>query len=329
MPASFQQSIQTLCKEQGFPSEVAETFLGFCKSYQEAIDPLEPPLATFATFVHAVARQFKLPFHFAPFHKAIRAPVDYYQLGLDFIRPLIDFAHSEVSSTESLQDISASIARKENVVLLANHQTEIDPQIISLLLEKEYPDLAVEMIFMAGHRVVTDPLAVPLSLGRNLLCIYSKRHIDHPPEKKGEKLLHNQRALKVLEELLNEGGKCIYIAPSGGRDRADEKGIMQVAPFDSHAVEMFYLISQKAKRPTHFHGLALRTYPLLPPPNHVLVEIGEQRRTSFAPASLSFSDKIDMEHIANCHLIADKKVKRRVRAEAIWQQIATDYSKFN
>ncbi len=49
------------------------------------------------------------------------------------------------------------------------------------------------MIFVAGERVITDPLAVPASMGRNLLCIYSKRYIDHPPELKSEKQLHNKR----------------------------------------------------------------------------------------------------------------------------------------
>ena len=43
------------------------------------------------------------------------------------------------------------------------------------------------MIFVAGERVITDPLAIPFSMGSNLLCIYSKRYIDHPPEKKIEK----------------------------------------------------------------------------------------------------------------------------------------------
>ena len=28
----------------------------------------------------------------------------------------------------------------------------------------------------------------------------------------------------MLEELLSEGGKCIYIAPSGGRDRVNDDG---------------------------------------------------------------------------------------------------------
>ncbi|MBS0634454.1 MAG: 1-acyl-sn-glycerol-3-phosphate acyltransferase [Verrucomicrobia bacterium] len=300
-----------------------EGFAEFCASYAEAIKPRALPLEAFAIFIDAVKKQLASPYQFLPYHEAVRTPVDYYKLGLDFIRPLIDFDRSTVSG--SLQAINEALSKNENVILLANHQTEIDPQVISLLLEKEYPELAEKMIFVAGHRVTTDPLAVPLSLGRNLICIYSKRHIDTPPEKKAEKLTHNQKALKALEEQLNLGGRCIYIAPSGGRDRVDEQGQIQVAPFDPQSVEMFYLLSQKAKCPTHIHSLALATYALLPPPDQVLKEIGEVRKTSYSPAHLWFSPKIDMEHLSG-H--SDKKERRLERANAIWREVASHYGKF-
>lgn len=325
---TFTNSIQAISTTLGIPKELADGFLAFCNSYEKAIAPNSPPMGAFNTFLQAVLAQLQSPYPFAPYHKAIRAPTDYYSLGLDFIRPLVDFAKSTIAGKEALESIKEALAKQENVILLANHQTEIDPQIISLLLEKDYPELAQEMIFVAGHRVITDPLAIPLSLGRNLICIYSKRHIDVPPEKKAEKLTHNQKALKGLEELLNSGGKCIYIAPSGGRDRVDTAGKIEVAPFDPQAVEMFYLLSQKAKRPTHFHSLALSTYALLPPPDVVLKEIGEQRKTTFSPAHLAFSPKIDMETIGNCNLVSDKKEKRKVRTEAIWQQVVDNYNTF-
>lgn len=48
-------------------------------------------------------------------------------------------------------------------------QTEADPQVISLLMEREgYGDVAEKLINVAGHRVTTDPLAIPFSMGRNL-----------------------------------------------------------------------------------------------------------------------------------------------------------------
>ena len=46
--------------------------------------------------------------------------------------------------------------------------------------------------------------------------------------------------------LFKEGGKCVWVAPSGGRDRPDENGEYRVAPFDAKSVEMFRLMSEKA-----------------------------------------------------------------------------------
>ena len=326
---SFVDTIETLCKSNKLPNQATKTFLGFCACYKAAcekaqIDP-NTCVDVFKTFLHCVAKELQDPYTFGPYHRAIRAPVDYYTLGLDFVRPLIDYTHSMVLGKQSLAAINIAIQNKENVVLLSNHQTEIDPQIISLLIENEYPKLACDMIFVAGHRVISDPLAIPFSLGRNLICIYSKRHIDTPPEKKAEKISHNQKAMKCLEELLQEGGKCIYIAPSGGRDRVNDKGEPEVSPFDPQSVEMLYLLSQKARHPTHFYTLALSTYPLLPPPNQVLTEIGETRTTYYSPAHLVFGERIDMEHIGQCHEESDKKQKRIIRTDAIWQQVVADY----
>jgi glycerol-3-phosphate O-acyltransferase len=318
-----------ILKTRSLPQEIVETLTVFCESYLQAIcvqeKDLHPFLATFNTFLDSVVDSLRDPPHFAYYHQAIRKPFDYYQLGLDFIRPLVDMQRSSVKSQVVLKDIVNTLSDHHNVILFANHQTEIDPQIISLLIEKEFPQLAEEMIFVAGHRVVSDPLAIPLSLGRNLLCIYSKRHIDYPPEKKVEKLQHNTRTLKVLEELLSEGGKCVYVAPSGGRDRRDQEGHIEVAPFDPHSIEMFFLIAKQAKKPTHFHTLALATYPLLPPPNHVLVELGEARHVHFAPAHLVFGPKIDMEEIAPYETTKDKKLRRQERAAYIWRKIVQDY----
>ena len=53
-------------------------------------------------------------------------------------------------------------------------QTEADPQVISLLMEREgYGKLASGLVDVAGHRVTTDPLAIPFSMGRNLLWLGS------------------------------------------------------------------------------------------------------------------------------------------------------------
>lgn len=329
----FQSTISRLIHELGIPNQVELEFLPFCASYETALKgqnkSLDASLVAFTFFLNSVSEQLKAPYLFAPYHKAIRTPIDYYMLGLNFIRELVDFKNSQVLGINNLQSIQEAIAAKENVILFSNHQTEIDPQIISLLIEKQAPELAQDMIFVAGHRVTTDPLAVPLSLGRNLLCIYSKRHIEQPPEKKTEKLQHNLAVIKKLGELLNEGGKCIYIAPSGGRDRINQEGVLEIAAFDPQSVEMFHLLAKKAARPIHFHTLALSTYHLLPPPDHVFAAIGEERHTSFSPAHLFFGNKLDMPHLGNAHLLQDKQQQREARAKASWQQIVSDYSQFS
>lgn len=282
--------------------------------------------SVFAYFCKLAAEHAQNPLHFQPFHKAIRAPFDYYEFGHDFVRPLLDFSKSSLTGEDTLRAIEKTLATKENVILLYNHQTEIDPQIISLFLEKKYPQLASEMIFVAGHRVVQDPLATPLSLGRNLFCIYSKKYIDHPSEKKAEKIQHNRRTLSIMEEMLSEGGKCICIAPSGGRDRMDESGKILPSAFDPDSIEMLYLIAKKSGTACHFYPLSLYTYPLLPPPQVINVELGEERSTSFSPAHIAFGAEIDMEKITQG--ITDKQAKRKLRAENIWQQVVTAYKHF-
>ena len=147
-----------------------------------AAHPAETADRLLGQFLKAVTAQIAAPHTFEPFHRRVTAPFDYYTFGVDFFRPLVDQAASTLHGREHLQRLTAQLAAGDNVIFLANHQSEGDPQMISLLLEDEFPGLATDMIFVAGERVTTDPLAVPFSLGRNLLCIYSKRHIDHPPE---------------------------------------------------------------------------------------------------------------------------------------------------
>jgi glycerol-3-phosphate O-acyltransferase len=281
----------------------------------------------FKTLIDLIVTQLRQPYSFDIFHRAIRSPFDYYQFGLDFIRPLVNFAESKIFGLEHLKTIQTQLQKEENVILLANHQTEPDPQIISLLLENRDPQLAAEMIFIAGHRVVSDPMAIPMSMGRNLLCIYSKKYIQYPPEEKAKKVVHNQRTMKKMGELLNEGGKCIYVAPSGGRDRPNATGEVEVAPFDPQSIELFWLMAQQAEKPTHFYPLALRTFALMPPPRHVKKELGEQRIVHFTPIYLAFGQEIDMEHFPGSESL-DKKTKRHKRADYIWNQVCQSYRAF-
>lgn len=315
-------------KNSQLPEELVKALEGMCFTYAKAAKAngwetshFEPILRQ---FLKLTTQEFIQPFQFEPFHQRMTAPFDYYHFGLDFIRPLAILNKSQVIHPENLEKIDAQLSRGDNVILLANHQTELDPQAISLLLEEKYPTLAGEMIFVAGHRVITDPMAISFSKGRNLLCIYSKKYIEDNPATKEDKLLHNKRTMNQMSQLLSEGGKCIYVAPSGGRDRPDSSGKLQVAPFDPQSIEMFWLMSQKAEHPTHFYPLALLTYDLLPPPDSVLKSLGEPRHTKAAPIYLAFGQEIDMEQFSDTEQL-DKKQKRKLRAEFIWKQVCQDY----
>jgi glycerol-3-phosphate O-acyltransferase len=305
--------------EQGiFPPRTAHIIEDFYGCYLKAISPpqIEKGRHLLKQWLELVVKHIKTPYAFEIFHQAVRQPFDYYQFGLDLIRPLVDFSRSQVLGKEQLKKIDEQIQSNENVILLANHQTEPDPQIISLLLEKEYPKLASEMIFVAGYRVISDPLAIPMSLGRNLLCIYSKKHMDHPPEEKSAKILHNQRTMKKMVELLNQGGNCIYVAPSGGRDRTNARGIVEVADFDPDSLELFWLLAKQASRLTHFYPLALKTYDLMPPPKRVEKELGEKRLAAFTPVYLAFGEEVQMDLFPGSEQL-DKPTKRIARANYI------------
>lgn len=319
------------CQRKGdIPPELAAVLYNFYISYGEAVqengyspDSMSERLNLFADLV---IDELKNPFTFEPFHQSIRHPFDYYRFGLNLIRPLVIFSKSEAKGLDHVDEMAEALAKGENIILFGNHQTEPDPQAISLLLENTHPRFAEEIIFVAGHRVISDPLAIPFSKGRNLLCIFSKRHIETPPELKEEKLLHNQRTMKRMAQLLNEGGKCIYVAPSGGRDRVNAQGIVEIAPFDPQSIEMFGLMAKKSEKPTHFYPLALSTYNLLPPPNSIEKELGERRQAHSTAIHLAFGSKIDMENYPGCDSL-DKKQRRQMRAEYIWKLVAGDYEK--
>jgi glycerol-3-phosphate O-acyltransferase len=299
--------------------------------YQEAISTKKSNAnyhdELFLTLLNLINQQCQVPFDFQPYHAMIRKPFDYYQFGLDLVKPLVDLSRSTVHGLDHLEEVAASLEKGENAIFLANHQTEADPQAISILLENSYPKLGEEMIFVAGERVITDPLAAPFSMGRNLLCIYSKRYIDHPPEQKMKKQLHNKKTMELMSELLSEGGKAIYVAPSGGRDRPNANGVVEVAAYDPQSIEMFYLMTQRAGHPTYFYPMALKTYELLPPPQTVQVELGEARIAKRADIHLAFGSKIDMENFPG-HNSKDKHERRSARAEYIWNLVCRDYAKF-
>jgi glycerol-3-phosphate O-acyltransferase len=294
----------------------------FCESYKKAVGDASLPILEL--FAKLLKKQKEDPFIFEPYHQKVRSPIDYYKFSLDFFRPLIDFSQSKIFGLTTFKKIKEQLKRKENCILLANHQSEADPQIISLLLEKEAPEIAEKIIYVAGERVVTDPLAIPFSMGCDLLCIYSKRYIDHPPELKSKKQLHNKNTMELMSRLLQEGGQIIYVAPSGGRDRKNAKGIIEVAPFDPQSLEMFYLMARKAKTPTHFYPFALSTYDILPPPETIQKELGEVRVTKRGAAKIAFNAEFDMEKFPGFEH-NDKTLRRQARADAIWNIVNKEH----
>lgn len=320
--SEFSKELKALSHQ--IPTKYHRLLVEFFDAYKRAVLRFEESIPTLYLYLLFVKEAIEVPFSFANYHKKVRHPLDYYKFGLDFIRPLVDMEHSTLLGKEHLEEISRILKRKENVVLFANHQTESDPQAISILLEKTHPEIGESIISVAGERVITDPLAIPFSKGCDLLCIYSKRYIDNPPEKKEAKQHHNKKTMQQMSHLLEEGGKIIYVAPSGGRDRKNKEGIVEVAPFDPDSIEMFYLMARKAKTPTYFIPFTLATYDLLPPPETIQHELGEARIAKRTPIHISFAKPFDMENYPGSDL-QDKHERRKARADAIWKIVCNTY----
>ncbi len=310
-------------RKKGFPEKNAAILKEFYKDYQKATGKTDTELYSwFSTFSDLLQEQILNPYSFEPFHKAIRDPFDYWQFGQDFVKPLIAEG-SSIIGEHVLQIIETALAKKENVVLLSNHQTEIDPQVMGCLLEKTHPSIIEKLIFIAGQKVITDPFAIPFSMGCNLLCIYSRRYIDIDLTTKTHKQEHNTHTMRQMGALLREGGKCIYVAPSGGRDRRNAEGKLQVASFDPDSVEMFRLMSLKSGNPCHFIPFALMTYDMLPPPETVDLHIGEKRPLQKSRVHLYFGPECSLTTLGG---ESSSKHERRTNiAMAIWEQVAAQY----
>lgn len=280
----------------------------------------------FLFLLQRVQEQLANPYQFESYHKKITIPIDYFNFAIDFIRPLVNLEKSVLLHEENISKIIKQLQANENVIFFANHQTEVDPQLINILLEKKASAFASEIIFVAGDRVLTDPMATPFSMGCNLLCIYSKRHIDNPPEKRVEKQLHNQHTMQILRKILMTGGNCIYVAPAGGRDRPNQDGEIEVAAFDPQSIEMFRLLALKAKTKTHFYPLALSTYDILPPPQDIEKDLGERRKTTRSRILIAFGDEIDLDAIGD-EENEDRHALRQKRCDVIFKRVNEYYKK--
>ena len=70
---------------------------------------------------------------FPSFHERILEPYNYYNFGQRYIRGLIDFSTSMLGNEAGFEEIEQQLKNGENVVLLANHQTEVRRRLRSAL----------------------------------------------------------------------------------------------------------------------------------------------------------------------------------------------------
>jgi len=315
--------------ENGGPSTSAidaaamENFMGFVDKYTAEVEKsgtLDPKEYLYIMTSVLKASRDMAGYEFEPYHTAIRQPLDLYKLGNDLFRPLVDLEKSKLEGVDQLQRVRELLDKGENVIFLSNHQSEADPQLMSLLFEHlGFPELGEKIVCVAGHRVTSDPLTIPFSMGRNLLCINSKRHLDNPPELKEEKQRQNIVSMQALSELLAKGGFLLWVAPSGGRDRPDENGEFVVAPFDPKAVQMFNVLAKKARTPTHFFPVSLWCHPVLPPPTTVSKELGEVRTVQRSPVGMAVLPELESP--------TAEKASRNHATEVAQQQVEEAYQR--
>lgn len=323
-------------KESGeVPGWVADTLMAWFSSYRDAAsdnkyfigDPTEFTERNFSTLLELARRAVADPINFQPYHKKIRTPFDYYKFGFDFASILLDVDNSTVLGRENLSKAMEYVQKGHNVVFIGNHQSEGDPYAIDALFsfvaecDRKFCE---EIIFMAGDRVREDPVVSPFTVGRNLLTVYSKKHINDVPELTEKKLMHNRRTIAKTASLFKEGGKVIWFAPSGGRDRRNqETGLVEISAFDEGAVQMMRVTAEKSSVPTHFYPLSLVSYDMLPPPSSVGgAQVGEERVVNHIPMHMYVSPEVEWELPPG---ITAKDEKRRAYCSIVFEAVERGY----
>ncbi|KOM45511.1 hypothetical protein LR48_Vigan06g081700 [Vigna angularis] len=281
------------------PANVAEGMQEVYNNYKNAVIQSGDPKANEIVLSNMIALLDRVfldvtdPFVFQPHHKAKREPFDYYVFGQNYIRPLVDFKNSYVGNMPLFIEMEEKLKQGHNIILMSNHQTEADPAVIALLLEARLPYIAENLTYVAGDRVITDPLSKPFSIGRNLICVYSKKHMLDDPALVEMKRTANIRALKEMAMLLRNGSQIVWIAPSGGRDRPEAQTREWVpAPFDISSVDNMRRLVEHSGPPGHVYPLAILCHDIMPPPLKVEKEIGEKRIISFHGAGISVAPAI-------------------------------------
>ncbi|KDP30701.1 hypothetical protein JCGZ_16136 [Jatropha curcas] len=313
------------------PSNVAAGMEELYQNYRNAVIQSGTPnaeeiiLSNMAVALDRISLDVEDPFVFSHYHRALREPFDYYNFGQNYIRPLVDFRNSYVGNISLFHEVEEKLQQGHNIVLMSNHQTEADPAIIALLLEKTKPYIAENLIYIAGDRVITDPLCKPFSMGRNLICVYSKKHMNDVPELTEMKKRANIRSLKEMAILLRGGSRIVWIAPSGGRDRPDHlTGEWYPAPFDASSVDNMRRLAEHSGAPGHIYPLALLCHDIMPPPLQVQKEIGEKRVISFHGVGLSIAPGISFSEIAgSCE---NPEEAKNIYSQLLYDSVTAQYN---
>ncbi|MEW5307090.1 MAG: hypothetical protein WDW36_009508 [Sanguina aurantia] len=315
-----------------FPKKLIPVWQDFYNNYRNAIvgsgvQGANELLASKiqATIADCVMLQLVQPYTFPSVHKRILEPYNYYEFGQRYVGALIDFEASVLGQPERWATIEAQLAAKHNVILLANHQTEADPGVFAHMLAASHPEMATSVVYVAGDRVITDPLSKPFSMGRNLFCVHSKKHINDIPELYQEKADTNRKTLVAMARRLNEGGALIWIAPSGGRDRSlTPDGVDFLPdPFDASAVELMRSLTARAKQPGHLYPMAMYSWPVMPPPKTVDKTMGERRLTNYTGVGISVAEELDVATLLAG--IEDKEQQQKHLAAVAFEEVSKEY----
>lgn len=165
----FFQALQQGVDSGKLPKQLYAAFEDFYNNYKHTVLTSDAPDANselVARIMGSIAdrtfNQFLDPYTFPSYHTRLLEPYDYYKFGQNYVRTLINFNKSVVGHIDRFEKLQQQLDAGENVILLANHQTEADPGVWALLLEKHLPNLATEIIYVAG--TLTLPLLLQLSL---------------------------------------------------------------------------------------------------------------------------------------------------------------------
>jgi glycerol-3-phosphate O-acyltransferase len=337
--AQFMGLLEKLSAAGKLPQPLLESWRDFYASYRGAVVGSGAPGASEelaarvqATIADTVFNQMAggdRTYEFPSAHRRLLDPYDYYEFGQRYVGSLIDFESSVLGRPDRWQRVADQLKNGDNVVLLANHQTEADPGVFAHMLAASHPEMAEEVNYVAGDRVVTDPLCKPFSMGRNLFCVHSKRHMGDDPVIKASKMDTNRKTLVAMQRALNAGGCLLWIAPAGGRDRPHpETGAWLPDKWDPAAVELMRNLVARAKAPGHIYPMAMFSWPVMPPPKAVEKNLGERRVTAYSGVGISLCDELTEAELAapakDAPAEAKEAAQRRV-AELAQRRVTDEY----